>query len=80
LIVSGALWFIAAMKGALLLLPLLPPKYPVGDLYDLPNFAMLVLLMLPWGALCISVYWKIEGAWLDYLDPEGARIEGSKTK
>ena len=79
LIASGAYWCIAAMSGVVRLLPFLPRDYPIGDLYDPQNLVLLILLMAPWAALCSWVYWKIEGAWLDYLDPEGARLQASKS-
>jgi hypothetical protein len=32
----------------------------------------LVLLMTPWALLVSCAYWKLEGAWLGLLDPNGS--------
>jgi hypothetical protein len=73
--VSGAGWFVLAMNG--LTLWFLP--WWVSQFRGMPwnpqralvafNSIVLVGVMLPWVAICIWVYWKREGAWLDLLDP-----------
>ena len=76
LIVSGALWFIAGIDGALFLAPWWlahfrgKPWNPVGILATF-NSVTIVLFMLPWAALCAWGCWIVEGAWLDLLDPNG---------
>jgi hypothetical protein len=76
LIVSGAMWFIVTMNGVFLLVPWWLshfreiPWNPVAILATF-NSIVVILLMLPWAALCAWSYWIVEGAWLDLLDPNG---------
>ena len=37
--------------------------------------AILVMTLLPWAVASTRIYWAIEGAWLDKLDPAGAKAD-----
>ena len=72
----GALWFIATINGIYMLFPWWLSHFrvlPWNPMVILAAFdcEVLVLLMLPWAALCAWSWWNIEGAWLDLLDPNG---------
>jgi len=74
LCVFGALWFIAMLNGLLLFAPWwlsqvgALPWNPVEILATF-NALLGLLLMVPWAVLCVWTVWKLEGAWLDLLDP-----------
>jgi hypothetical protein len=76
LMLAGALWFIATINGIYELIPWWLshfrglPWNPSGILAAF-DCVVIVLVMLPWAALCAWGYWIIEGAWLDLLDPSG---------
>jgi hypothetical protein len=84
LMLSGALWFIAMVNGIYMLVPWWLshfrglPWNPSGILAAF-DCIIIVLVMLPWAALCGWSCWIIEGAWLDLLDPNG-RIASDGTR
>jgi hypothetical protein len=77
LTICGALWFIATVNGLFLFLPWWLshlrglPWNPVGILATF-NSMLMVVSMVPWAILCVWTVWKVEGAWLDLIDPNGA--------
>jgi hypothetical protein len=76
LIICGALWFIATVNGLFWFLPWWLSQFrglawnPV-DILATFNSVLVVLSLVPWALLCIWTVWKLEGEWLDLLDPNG---------
>ena len=49
------------------------PWNPVVGLATFNSVAVM-FAMLPWGALVAFAMWKLEGLWLDFLDPYGQAL------
>jgi hypothetical protein len=73
---AGALWLIGLLNVFALIYPWWRSRFinlPWDPIIILRSFdtIALVLSMVPWALLVAYVYWKLEGVWLDALDPDG---------
>ncbi|HUA33915.1 MAG TPA: hypothetical protein VMA09_09950 [Candidatus Binataceae bacterium] len=81
----GAVWFAAMLYGLiplgtrLLKAALNLPSNPVRSFATL-DMLTLIVMMSPWAAIAARVYWSVEGAWLDLLDPRGRALDAVRTR
>lgn len=86
LAIAGAIWFATAVCGFIPQVAALAGEairaLPSNSSrsFETLDMIVLILLMTPWAALCAWVYWALEGAWLDLLDPRGRELDAAQAQ